>query len=138
MKKLLLLLLLLVVSTGGALASEPIIEEGFKAFKEGGVEAAWKAWSKGGPLEDSKELMAQAAQFGQIGTYYGKYHSHEYVSTKKLGPKNKIVFVIINLEKGPLFGRFILFQNSAGKWTLPNFRFHTEVERVWPPEVFSN
>ena len=138
MKKWLPVFLFLAVSAGPALATEPIIEEGFKAFKEGGVEAAWKAWARGGPLDGSKELMAQASQFGQIGAYYGKYHSHEYVYTKTLGPRNKVVFVILNLERGPLFGRFILFQNTEGNWTLPNFKFHTEIEQVWPPGVFTD
>ncbi|MEN8140418.1 MAG: hypothetical protein ABFR97_04270 [Thermodesulfobacteriota bacterium] len=138
MKKLLFVLLFIVSSASSSLASEPAIEAGFKAFKEDGVEAAWKSWAKNGPLEGSTELMAQASQFGQIGTYFGKYFSHEYVATKQLGPNNKIVFVIMNLEKGPLFGRFLVFRNSEGKWTLPSFKFNTDPEQIWPATIYSN
>ena len=82
--------------------------------------------------------MAQASQFGQIRSYYGKYSSHEYVLSKELGPKNKIVFVIINLEKGPLFARFLLFQNSEGTWTLPSFKFQGDPTHIWPSELYTN
>lgn len=137
MKRILFALLLLAFTPINAQANEPAIEAGFNAFKETGVEAAWKTWAKGGPLEGTKEIMSQASQFGQIGTFYGEYNGHEYVFKKVLGPRNKIVLVIMNLEKGPLFGRFLMFKNSAGAWTIPNFRFHTDPEQVWPSEVFS-
>ena len=133
-----LVLFFVIVSSTSTLASEPAIEEGFKAFKEHGVEAAWKIWAKGGPLDGSKELMSQISQFGQIGAYYGNYNSHEYVSSKELGPKNKIVFVIMNLDKGPLFGRFLVFLNPEGNWIIPSFKFHTDPEQIWPTEVFTN
>ena len=138
MKSLLLAIFFIVSSVVSTLASEPAIENGFKAFKERGAEAACVSWAKGGPFEGSKELMAQASQFEQIKIYYGKYSSHEYVLSKKLGPKNKIVFVIINLEKGPLFARFLLFQNSEGRWILPNFKVQGEPEQIWPSELYTN
>ena len=65
------------------LAKDQIIDDGFKEFKEKGVAEAWKSWAKDGPLEGSKELQAQSAQFGQITAYYGNFISHEYVLKKK-------------------------------------------------------
>lgn len=54
MKNFVFVVLFIVSSSVSVFANESNIEEGFKAFQEGGVEAAWNAWAKGGPLEGSK------------------------------------------------------------------------------------
>ena len=129
--------LVLSALTGLAQASEAVIDQGFKAFKEKGAPEAWAVWSKDGPMEGSKELQAQAAQFGQITTYYGNYAGYEYVSEKEISPTTKSVYVIIRMEKGPLFGRFFVYKKDNGQWVIPNFNFHTFAEQVWPPCVYS-
>ncbi len=136
MKKIIITLLLLIVSFP-AFAKDDLVEEGFKAFKEKGAEAAFTAWAKNGPMEGTKELISQAAQFGQVGAYYGKYVSHDYVTTTEFSPSNKVIFIIINLEMGPLYGRFIMFKNVKGIWTSPNFNFHTYPEQIWPTEILT-
>jgi len=133
-----LVFLMVIMFSSQALAKDEIIENGFKSFKEGGAEAAWSTWSKGGPLEGSKDLMAQASQFGSIGAYYGDYVGHEYVSEKILGPRNKIVYVIMNLETGPVYGIFNLYKTSKGNWAAPNFLFHTQPQQIWPANIYSN
>jgi hypothetical protein len=132
------ILLLTIVFSPQLVAKEDIIESGFKAFKEGGANLAWPAFTKGGPMEGSKEILAQASQFGQIGAYYGGYVSHEYISEKIIGENNKIVYLTLNLESGPLFGRFYLFKKADGTWVVPNFNFHTNAEEIWPVSLYSN
>ncbi|MFI8382998.1 hypothetical protein [Pseudomonas sp. NPDC079086] len=136
MKKTLTALILAVLPLS-VLAKDQIIDDGFKAFKEKGVAEAWKSWAKDGPLEGSKELQAQSAQFGQITAYYGNFISHEYVSEKEISPSTKSVYVVINMEKGPLFGRFMVYKKSNGQLIIPSFNFHTFAEQVWPPCVYS-
>lgn len=136
MKKAIITLSLLMI-TASAFAKDELIEKGFNAFREGGAVAAFSAWAKNGPLEGTKELKAQAAQFGQIGTFYGDYAGHDYFLTKQFGPNNKVVFLIMNLEMGPLYGRFLMYKNPDGVWTSPNFNFHTYPEQIWPSEFFS-
>ena len=136
MKKTIFTILILLISVS-AYAKEDFIENGFKAFKEQGVDAAFSEWAKNGPLEGTKEIKSQAAQFGQVGAYYGSYVSHDYVLTKEFSPNNKVVFVIINLETGPLYGLFLMYKNSKGLWTSPNFQFNTYPEQIWPSELFT-
>ena len=119
-------------------SKENIVESGFKAFKEGGANAAWQAWAKGGPMEGSKELVAQASQFGTIGAYYGNYVAHEYVSEKLLGDNNKVVYVIMNMESGPLYGIFYLYKLPNGNWAAPNFLFNTQAQQIWPASIYSS
>lgn len=99
MKKTLTTLILATLPLS-VIAKDKIIDDGFKAFKEKGVAEAWTSWAKDGPLEGSKELQAQSAQFGQITAYYGNFISHEYVSEKEISPSTKSVYVVINMEKG--------------------------------------
>ena len=132
-----ILFILAFTMTVSTFAEEAIIESGFKAFKEGGAPLAWPAWSKGGPLDGSKELMAQASQFGTIAAYYGGYVSHEYISEKELGKNNKVLYVIMNMDSGPLYGTFYLYKLPNGKWIVPNFMFHMQAQQVWPVCMYS-
>lgn len=129
--------ILLVVTSVSAQGKEKIIEDGFKAFKKGGAALAWPAFTKNGPMEGSNEIAAQAAQFDQIEAYYGNYVGHDYISEKKLGDNNKILYVILNLENGPLFGRFFLYKKADGTWIIPNFNFHVYAEQIWPENIYS-
>lgn len=136
MKKILTALILATLPLS-VFAKDQIIDDGFKALREKGVAEALRSWAKDGPLEGSKELQAQSAQFGQITAYYGNFISHEYVSEKEISPSTKSVYVVINMEKGPLFGRFVVYKKSDGQLIIPNLNFHTFAEQVWPPCAYS-
>lgn len=137
MKIITLLILSIFISTGVS-AKEEIIEKGFKAFKKGGATLAWPEFAKGGPMEASKEIMAQASQFGQIEAYYGTYVSHEYITENIIGDNNKIVYVILNMDTGPLYGKFQLYKKNDGSWIAPSFLFHTHIDQVWPTSIYSS
>lgn len=116
-------------------AVDKVIADGFNEWAKGGVTAAFTSWAKGGPLDGTKELLAQASQFGQIGSFYGGYIGYEVIDEMVVGKNTKIVYAMANLETGPLFGRFVLYKKKSGEWISPNFKFHTEPEPVWPSEV---
>lgn len=137
MKKFIFIILALTTSFSVS-AKEAILESGFKAYKEGGSAAAWPAFAKGGPMEGSKELASQAAQFGQIEAYYGSYVSHEYVSEKIISDSNKIVYVVLNMDGGPMYGIFQLYKKADGSWIAPTFNFHTHIQQVWPANLYSS
>lgn len=116
-------------------ATDKIIIDGFNDWGKGGAPAAFTTWAKGGPLDGSKELQAQASQFGQIGTYYGKYSGFEVLEEAIIGKNSKVVYAMLNLEFGSLFGRFLMYKKANGEWVSPNFKFHTEPEAIWPNEL---
>lgn len=130
-------ILVLLVSMP-AFAKDDLIEKGFKAYKDGGAKLAWPVFAKNGPMEGSKELVGQAMQFSQIEAYYGSYVNHEYVSEKVLGKNNKMVYVLLNLESGSMFGKFHLYKKADGTWITPNFNLHTHVEQIWPTQLYSD
>jgi hypothetical protein len=136
MKKLLLLVLgALLLSASLTHAADKIIIDGFNEWAKGGATAAFTSWAKGGPLDGSKELQAQASQFGQISTYYGKYAGYEVIEEVVIGKNTKVVYAMLNLEFGSLFGRFLMYKKANGEWVSPNFKFHTEPEAIWPSEL---
>ena len=116
-------------------ATDKIIIDGFNDWAKGGATAAFTTWAKGGPLDGSKELEAQASQFGQISTYYGKYIGYEVLEEAIIGKNTKIVFAMMNLDLGSLFGKFIMYKKANGEWVSPNFKFHTDPEAVWPSDL---
>lgn len=116
-------------------ATDKIIIDGFNDWAKGGATAAFTTWAKGGPLDGSKELQAQASQFGQISTYYGKYVGYEVLEESIIGKNTKVVFAMLNLELGSLFGKFVMYKKTNGEWVSPNFKFHTDLEEIWPNEM---
>lgn len=120
-----------------ATAEVEVVERGFKAFKEKGVKEAWLEWTRYGPMEGSKEIVAQSSRFGQISAYYGDYVDHEYVALKDITKKNKVAYIVMNMESGPLYMTFFLYKLPSGKWTAPNFQFHTQAYQIWPANLYS-
>ena len=125
----------LIFTTSVSQAADKIIVDGFNDWAKGGSTAAFNTWAKGGPLDGSKEIMAQASQFGQISTYYGKYTGFEIMDESIIGKNSKVVYAMLNLELGALFGRFILYRKTNGEWVSSNFKFHTDLDAIWPHEL---
>lgn len=136
MKRLFVLVLgVFFVAASLSHAADKIVIDGFNDWGKGGSTAAFTTWAKGGPLDGSKELQAQASQFGQISTYYGKYVGYEVLEESFIGKNTKVIFAMLNLELGSLFGRFLMYKKAHGEWVSPNFKFHTEPEAIWPNEL---
>jgi hypothetical protein len=108
-----------------------IILSGFEAYKAEGAEAAISAWIKGSPLEGSKDALSQANILRQIQDFYGPYKSFDLIRSRNLTPNCRIIYVVMNYDKGPLFAKFTVYQSTQG-WVLTNFLFNTKDEVVLP------
>ena len=67
----------------------------------------------------------------QIQDYYGTYRAFEIVSTKDLSPKTRVIYLVLDFEKGPLFAKFVVYR-SGQAWILAYFNFNTKEELVFP------
>ena len=105
----------------------PIIAAGMRAYKDKGPEEAVKAWIKGSAIDGSKEALSQANNLRQIQDFYGAYQGYEVVSTRDISPRVRMIGLVINFEKGPFFGKFIVYQTDQG-WILTSFVFNTSSE----------
>src|SRR5262245_25202096 len=109
-----------------------VLLAGLEAYKTGGPEAAIKAWVKGGPFEGSKEAVAQSNMFQQMQAYVGAYTSYDVVQVHTLTKSTKIIYLIMNFESGPIYGRFVAYKPMDRDWVLPAFDFNGKVEVVFP------
>ena len=108
-----------------------IILSGLEAYKAEGPEAAIKAWLKGSPIEGSKDALTQANNLHQIQDYYGAYKTFDTIRSRNLSPNTRIIYLILNYEKGPLFAKFVAYRTEQG-WILVSFAFNTKDEIIIP------
>lgn len=109
----------------------PIVVLGLEAYKSNGPEEAVRTWIKGGSLDGSEEALSQANVLRQIQEFYGAYRAFEIVSTKDLSPKTRVVYLVLDFEKGPLFAKFVVYRSGQG-WVVAYFNFNTKEELVFP------
>ena len=86
---------------------------------------------KGSGIDGSKDALNQANVLRQVQDYYGAYQAFEVVSTKDLSPKTRVIYLVLDFEKGPLFAKFVVYRSDQS-WILAYFNFNTKEELVFP------
>ena len=109
----------------------PIIILGLETYKTSGPEEAVRTWIKGSALDGSKDALSQANLLRQIQDYYGTYRTFEIVSARDLSPRTRVIYLVLDFEKGPLFAKFVVYR-SGQAWILAYFNFNTKEELVFP------
>lgn len=109
----------------------PIILSGLQAYKDKGPEEAIRIWIKDSPIEGSKEAVTQANSLRQIQDFYGAYQFFEVLSTQEIGHRTRIVYLILDFEKGPVFAKFVVYKSNQ-RWILTSFDFNTKEEAIFP------
>lgn len=148
MKSFVLFLLMVGSSLTPALAQKPpipaantgsdaptIIADGFSAYQKTGNKAALSAWLKGSPVEsDSATRSKVEGLFNAVESLYGKLTGFRTVRVVGLGASLRIVYVVAEYEKGPLFASFNCYKTSEG-WIIPSLDFNTKSREVFPPAL---
>lgn len=109
----------------------PVILSGLQAYKEKGAEEAVRTWIKDSPIDGSKEALSQANNLRQVEDFYGAYQFFEVINSREIGHRTRIVYLVLDYEKGPLFAKFVVY-NSNHRWILTNFSFNTKEEAIFP------
>jgi hypothetical protein len=109
-----------------------LIVAGLEAYKEKGPEEAVKTWIKDSPVDGNKDALTQANLLRQVQDFYGAYQSFETISTRDLSRRVRVVYVVMNYEKGPLFAKFVTFHSEDHGWVLTSFLFNTKPELILP------
>src|ERR1700685_4151036 len=95
-----------ITATGQAQGADEvpqIVLSGFGAYRTDGPDAAVAAWIKGSAIEGSKEALGQSNILRQIQLYYGAYKSFEFVHARSVTASTKVIYMVIDFEKGPMF-----------------------------------
>ncbi|MGA2166962.1 MAG: hypothetical protein ABSG62_02040 [Terracidiphilus sp.] len=112
----------------------PIIISGLEAYKDKGPDDAVRAWIKGSAIDGSKDALTQANNLRQIQDYYGAYRAYEVISTRDITPKTRVVYLVLDFDKGPLFAKFVVYRPDRD-WILANFTFNTKEEAILPTVI---
>lgn len=116
------------------LSLPPIIVSGLEAYKDKGPEDAVRAWIKGSAIDGSKDALTQANNLRQIQDYYGAYRAYEVISTRDITPRTRVVYLVLDFDKGPLFAKFVVYRPDQ-EWILVNFNFNTKEEVILPTVI---
>ncbi len=136
---LVILLLLLVPATGSRAAGDggglpPVISKALDAYAQKGLDALIPALVRGGPLEGQERALEQTRTLRRIEAFYGAYQDHELLLARDLGRRNRLVYFILNYEKGAVFGKALLHGQGAAA-SVTSFNFHTAPEKILPPSL---
>ena len=102
------------------------------AYRQKGLDAAVQAWIKDSALELNHEPLPQVDAIRQAQIYYGLYRHFELISTQDLSQRTRVVYCVMNFDRGPLFGRFLTYRSDDHGWLVLSFDFSMRPEAILP------
>jgi hypothetical protein len=148
MRKLAAMLLLVFASSIGCFAQGPEHDEsrrhfdvpppvflGLIAYRDKGLDAAVQAWIKDSAIEQHNEPLPQVDALRQAPRYYGVYRNFEFLGVQDLSMRVREVYLVMNYDRGPLFGRFLCFRSEDHGWVVLNFDFNIRPEAILPAQT---
>jgi hypothetical protein len=107
------------------------IMSGINAYKSVGPEAAVKAWTQDGALENSKEAADQASYMHQVQDLYGPFQGFEFITAQVLTARTRVIYLAFEYEKGPLFAKFVIYR-AGQRWLLTGLDLNMREEMILP------
>ena len=109
----------------------PVLLSGMEAYKPGNPEQAIKAWTKYSPLEGTPAAADEAINLRQAQSVYGAFQWFDVISNREISARVRILYVTMNYEAGPLFGRFVFYHTDRG-WIVTSFDFNLDDSKILP------
>ncbi len=108
----------------------PVITAGLEAYRNVGIDQAFRAWLRNSPLHWDPALAAplHAAQEG-----YGTFESWDVIAARALSPTTQIVYLVLNYQDGPAFAKFVAYQTEQQGWVITNMKFSLDEDAILPP-----
>lgn len=110
--------------------------QALSTYKKAGIQGFMSALMKGSPLEGNQEIRQQVQVLEKLESYYGHYQSYDIVHITKLSESTRLVYFLLNYEKGPVFGTATAFQ-TGDRETITSFQFHTKAEKIFPESLLT-
>ena len=109
----------------------PPLSRALAVYKSDGARQFISTLVKDGPMEGNIEIRQQIAILDKVEMYYGRYQSFDIVDIKRFSDSTRLIYLLINFEKGAVFGKLITFK-ARQKEIVSSFVFHTKPEQVFP------
>lgn len=130
--------LLLGVVTGGfsraAMAQgstgvPEIVTAGFESYRNVGLDQAFRAWLRNSPLRWNTDMAAPLREAQDV---YGPFRSFDVIQAEDLSPATRVVYVAVNYDKGPVFGKFVVYRAEQVGWLVTSLKFSADETAILP------
>jgi len=110
----------------------PPVFLGLIAYRDKGLDAAVQAWIKDSAIQEHNEPLPQVDALRQASRYYGVYRNFEILGSQDPSQRVRTVYLVMNYDRGPLFGSFLCYRSEDHGWVVLNFDFNVRPEVILP------
>lgn len=113
----------------------PLVEAGI-AYKNKGSDQFLSTLIQGSRLQftDSTSLSQANTMLRAIEAHYGHFLGIEMIGAIPVSASTRVVYFIINYERGPLYGVADLYKTKRGE-IVTNSNVNTELGQIVPPDI---
>lgn len=112
-----------------------IVTRGLEAYRTGGIGAAADVWLVGSPISSDAARAQLIGALAQLDAAYGHMVGADVVDVLPLGPHVRRVYVVVRMERGPLYGFLECYQTVGGDWIIPSFLFNAKASEILPSRL---
>ena len=118
---------------GGPHADVPaIVTRGLEAYRTGGLAAAADIWLAGSPVEGPAVRAQLVGGLAPLEAAYGHVVGSDVVDVVSVGAHVRRVYVVVRLERGPLYAFFDCYEEADGSWIIPAFLLNAKAAEILP------
>lgn len=110
------------------------LTQALSVYKKEGIPGFMTTLMRGSPLEGNQEIRQQVQVLEKLESYYGHYQSYDVVRVNRLSESTRLIYFLLNYEKGPVFGMLTAFKDGDRE-TITSFQFHTKAEKIFPESL---
>ena len=110
-----------------------IVTRGLEAYRSQGLAAALDIWLKDSPAAldpAAKPRMIQS--IAPLEAAYGKMIGAETLDVVRIGKSVRRVYLILRLERGPIYSYVDCYQAASGAWIVPVVMFNSRPTEILP------
>ena len=111
-------------------ALAPVITAGLEAYRNVGIDQAFRAWLRNSPLHWDPAL---AAPLHSAQEQFGPFQDWDVIAVRGLGSTTRIVYLVLDYQDGPAFAKFVLYRTEQQGWIITNLKFSLEEDAILPP-----
>jgi len=137
---LVLVALLLVAPVSRAEAKSPVpelINQGFNAYAQTGLNAALQIWLQNSLLDRNTLMKSELASLKQADATYGLFESGEVMQQVAITSRVTRVYLVLYYERAPLWAYFDLYTTRAGNQVISDIFFNNKVQVILPADLLA-
>jgi len=108
-----------------------VIRRGFASYHSVNVRNAVQNWTRNGVLAGTEGNQAIIKSFERFEKAFGGFRDYEVLGQLALRNAVRVVYLVIEMDGGPVFARFQLFLRK-GRWSVIDIQLDEKPEEILP------